>query len=371
MNVLTRAPYTQARHLAEQAGLDRDHIILSYKLIQQTKAAADRLRASPNGDYLNIVHHYFTSRMYVVVFFVGLTCPGRCLFCPNVTVKSDGKRKISRYPATKSECMSEKDIDAVFRDILGMQSLGTSVLVKISGGLKPLSDPATMALILDRAEKNGVHVKSFTNGFLLNTALKRRLTLKADDVRISLSVMDDKAFGDIMLGNAPSRIKKYGLSAVLDNIRNLVLLRDEQGLDTKIGINTIVLEENHRQMSGFIRLAGELGVDYIDFKPNYFSAYQPSTQARLKETMTRIKARKNQYPVGVYAAGSLARDNLLWTHRDGVCRPHKQSRFKLFITPHGHCSPVHHGAFPGRAAGSKNDEAAYDLSRQYNLRLII
>ena len=351
VSYLAQAPQTPAETIAGRMGLDRNELELSYKLIQRTAAATDRLKASPNGDYLNIVKHYFINRMYVVVFFVGLACPGRCRFCPNVTVRSDGSRKISRYQGKKSDRISSREINSVFRDMSEIESRGVPVLVKISGGLEPLSDPETMAVILGEAHARGIRVKLFTNGLLLDTGARRRLALDSGDVRISLSVIEEADFGEVMFGNDLARRKKYGLAFLLDNISNLLRERDILTPDTRVGLNTIVLEENYRDIPRFIRLAEDLGVDYIDFKPNYFSPYEEETQAYLKETIGNLQEIRKKSSVGIYFAGSLSSDNLFWTHRDGVCHPHKQSRYKLFITPHGNCSPVHHGAFPTAGTG--------------------
>ncbi|MCG8617453.1 MAG: hypothetical protein MI802_14630 [Desulfobacterales bacterium] len=369
---LTQAPYTPARVVAGKLGMDRDRIILAYKLIQRTGAAADLIRSSPNGDYLNIVRHYFDNRMYVVVFFTGLACPGRCRFCPNVIVGRDGTRKLVRYPGGRSGRMSAGHIDAVFQDISlisgdGSTGEDTSVLVKISGGLEPLTDTDTMALILEQAEKLGIRVKLFTNGILLNTPERRRLALKAGDVRISLSMVDEAAYGDLMFGRDASRQSRYGLPFLLDNLKQLVWERDRLGLDTRIGINTVVLEENHKRLRDFIGLAEDLGLDYVDFKPNYFSRYRKETQAAISEQVDQIKRDRNGNGTGVYFAGSLSGDNLFWRHREGQCHPHKQSRFKMFITPQGHCSPVHHGAFPGNGEADAQSFTVGRISRECSL----
>jgi len=354
LEYLARAPHTPARDVARELGMTREDILLNYKLIQRTDAAADFLRSSPNGDYLNIVKHYFSNQMYVVVFFTGLACPGRCRFCPNVTVADDGSRNLALYSGARSERMSPLHIDAVLRDISKIMEQGSAALVKISGGLEPLTDPDTMAVIMDLAEARDIRVKLFTNGILLDTEQRRRLALRAGDVRISLSMIDEEAYAEMMFGSDISRRNRYGLSHLLDNIRALVEERDRYRANTRIGFNTIVLEENHRDLAAFVSLAEDLGLDYIDFKPNYFSIYTKETQSEIAHRIRQIKEGCRSGGIGIYSAGSLSADNLFWQHRDGECSPHKQSRFKMFITPYGICSPVHHGAFP---SGSRTGEA--------------
>jgi len=342
---LARAPYSSAKAAAEALEMDRDEIILGYKLIQRTSAAADTIRLSVNGDYLNIVRHYFSGRMFVVVFFTGLACPGRCRFCPNVTVRQNGSRKLSLYGGNQSDKMSSEHIGSVFRDIARITRQDTSVLVKISGGLEPLTDPETMSVILNQAKATGIRVKLFTNGILLNTPERRRLALRAGDVRVSLSMVDEDTYGDLMFGNDTARRTQYGLPVLLENLRCLVAERNRMGINARIGINTVVLEDNHRDLERFVCLAEDLGLDYIDFKPNYFSTYSTQTLKEISARKKSVTAHSGK-GIGIYFAGSLLEDNMFWHHRDGECKPHKQSRFKMFITPGGDCSPVHHGAFP-------------------------
>lgn len=359
---LAHAPYSSAQAAAAALDMDRDEIILGYKLIQRTGAAADTIRLSVNGDYLNIVRQYFLDRMFVVVFFTGLACPGRCRFCPNVTVRPDGSRKLSLYGGSRIDQMSSGHIESVFRDIAKLMRQGTSVLVKISGGLEPLTDPDTIAVILNQAEAMGIRVKLFTNGLLLNTPRRRRLALRAGDVRVSLTMVDEDAYGEVMFGNDTARRTQYRLPVLLENLRCLVTERNRLGAKTLIGINTVVLEENHRDLERFVCLAEDLGLDYIDFKPNYFSTYTTQTLKEISARKDSVTAR-NGKGISIYFAGSLSGDNIFWRHRDGECKPHKQSRFKMFITPSGDCSPVHYGAFPRGRETSDTGAGPYTIGR--------
>ena len=353
VDYLVAAPYTPARVLARRMGMDKEEIKVAYKLIQCSPELTQRFRNSPNNDYLNIVKHYFNTEMYVVVFFVGLSCPGRCVYCPNVTVQRDGTRTLSAYPGGRNATINAATIARVFDDIDAMRAAGIFPLVKISGGLEPLTDTETMALILEQASEKGIRTKLFSNGLLLNTPERRRLALRASDVRISLNVLDEQMYEYMMFGKG-NATREFTLSCVLANLRNLVNERDRLGLQTKIGLNTVVLEENHEDITAFTGLARDMNLDFIDFKPNYFQPYLPATQQAVSRTITQLHQNWTQHHPDLFFAGSLFKDNVFWTHRHGTCQPHKQARFKMFITPFGNCSPVHHGAFP--AIGSVLDE---------------
>jgi MoaA/NifB/PqqE/SkfB family radical SAM enzyme len=342
---LLKSPHTPAETLCRDLNMSLDEMKLTYKLIQTSATVKEMFTSSPNADYLNIVNHYFNKPMYVVVFFVGTSCPGRCIFCPNVSVREDGKRDLSVYRGNRDTMLSRESIVQILDDVSAMHEGPVSTLIKISGGLEPLTDPETMRMIMEEAQARQIRTKLFTNGLLLNTPELRRLSLQASDVRISLNTLTEKAFSQMVFGEN-NRPPGMGFPNLLTNIRNLVSDRRELGVNTRIGINTIILEENHRNIEGFVALASNLGVDYIDFKPNYFIPYQTRTERTITQTIARLRQHPEKYRTSVYFAGSLSSENVFWTHREGLCHPHKQSRFKLFITPFGQCSPVHHGAFP-------------------------
>ncbi len=341
---LEATPHVPAQELARDMDLDRNEIKLAYKLIQGSRQVADNLKNSVNGDYLKIVNHYFNQKMYVVVFFVGLSCPSRCLFCPNVSESDDGRRRLTRYPVAKSDCLSPRAIAGIFEDIAAIKDSGNLVLTKISGGLEPLTDPTAMAAVIQEAKKQKVHLKLFTNGMLLESQARRRLVLGADDIRISLSIADGEKYDRVMFGKDTRRRRRYGLERVLSNIGNLVEDRNREYPHARIGVNAVVMEETHADMELLIRKVRALGVDYIDFKPDYSSPYSPDTAQAIGEVVDKYK--DLQEDTRIYFAKSLLPGNLFWAHRDGICHPHKQGMFKMFITPHGSCTPVHHGAFP-------------------------
>ena len=347
VDYLVTAPHTTAQTVAQKMGMDKEEIKVAYKLIQSSPELTQRFRNSPNNDYLNIVKHYFNTEMYVVVFFVGLSCPGRCIYCPNVTVRRDGFRVLSVYRGDRDTALGAETIAQVFDDIDARRQKGVFPLIKISGGLEPLTDTATMSLILNQAQQKEIRVKLFSNGLLLDTPERRRLALRASDVRISLNVIDEHLYEYVMFGKK-NATGEYSLSSVLSNLRSLLNDRDRLGLQTKIGVNTIVLEENYKDMVAFAELAKDLGLDFIDFKPNYFQPYVPETQQAVSRTIALLRQIWTQHHPDIFFAGSLYKENVFWSHREGVCRPHKQAHFKLFITPFGHCSPVHHGAFPSK-----------------------
>ena len=142
---------------------------------------------------------------------------------------------------------------------------------------------------------------------------------------------------------------KHALSLLKENIRKLVRERNDQNPKCQIGFNTIVLPENHLQLVSLLELARELGLDYVDVKPDYFSNYDAATHTAMEKSIRQAQTVANHQSfqnLYVNFTGSLSSDDLFWQSWPGVCDAIRQSEFKLFITPFGQCSPVHYGAFP-------------------------
>lgn len=363
---LRQWPYSSASQVALQTATPREHLRIIYKLIQRSAPLQDYLADSCNQDYFRVVRHHFDERIFVMVFFVGLTCPSRCFFCPNVTVTKNERRILRRYPANRDELLSSEDIQRVFVELNELEQRGEQVLVKVSGGLEPLTDMKTFSCILDCAADYDIPVRLLTNGMLLDTEDRRRTALRTRDIRISLNVTDAELYSEICFGSRDPGRRKFTLSRLQDNLRHLVAERDARGQSCHIGLNSIIIPANRREIGNIITFAARLNLDYVDFKPDYFSPQDASIQADVRHEVDRSRqllqesSARNPF---VNFSSTLSPQSFFWTPRDGFCDPLKQSRYKLFVTPYGHCTPVHHGAFPKAKTGGTSISPDYSLGK--------
>lgn len=363
-HALAASPWMPARDLAEGLGLDRDRMLLAYKCLQRAEGVLESCREGIHGDYFNVVRHYFNTRFYTLVFFVGTTCPSRCVFCPNVTVDSNGSRRLTSY-GEGMQPLDDVAIDAVFQELARLKSDGTGLLVKISGGLEPMTDVATLTHIAHRARELAVPVKIFTNGILLNTEQRCRAALLTGDVRISLSTAEPGQYEAINFGARRPR-GRMRLDHLTENLRELVRLRDRTGSDAQIGFNSILMPGNCEQVIPLMEMARGLGLDYIDFKPDYFGTVTPMEQARITEAVDRasdLGGRADWASLYLHFAGSLRREHLFWRSWEGRCDASKQARYKMFVTPFGHLSPIHYGAFPHSQTDPEAELARWSVGR--------
>jgi len=361
---LSHSPWTPARELAEGLGVDQDRMLLAYKCMQRAEGMMERLSQGVHSDYFNVVRHYFNTPFYTLVFFVGTTCPSRCVFCPNVSVNSDGSRSLTNYGDGMTP-MESGAIDAMFLELDRLKTAGIGLLVKISGGLEPMTDVKTLTHIARRAGELSVPVKLFTNGILLNTDQRRRAALLTRDIRISLSTADAGQYEVINFGERRPR-HRMRLDHLKENLKALVRLRDRTGSATQIGFNSIIMPTNCDQVLPLMNMARDLGVDYIDFKPDYFGSVDTKEQKTIMDAVamaTDLCKQSDWKSLYIHFAGAIQRDHLYWKSWEGQCDAVKQAKYKMFVTPFGHLSPIHYGAFPHSDIEPEAELARWDVGR--------
>lgn len=363
---LRQRPYATGKSIATEMGLSREVLTIIYKMLQRSRASQERLRESNNRDYFKVVKHYFDNDFFTLVLFVGTSCPSRCVYCPNVRTDKIGRRRLVTYVGAKEDRVTTETLNQVFEELSAFKSSGTDILVKISGGLEPLTDLPTMKAIMQFALQKEIPVKLFTNGQLLADPDKRRVALSTGDIRISLSTTDEQRYREICVSKSNRRARTNPLGQLRDSIRKLVEERPGIHPDCKIGFNCVVMPENHEYLVALIDLAGELGIDYVEFKPDYFSQHDTSAAAAMEASLDEARhAASRRCRAGLYVnfAGSLSADDLYWHPWSGTCDALRQSDFKLFVSPFGHCSPVHYGAFPHSSVGFKNSLSRYAIGK--------
>lgn len=365
LDQLTTRPYLTGKKITDITGAAMKNIPLIYKMIQTSDIAQAHLKQSENRDYFNVVNHYFNRRFFTVVFFVGTTCPSKCIFCPNVSVDKSGNRVLNGYNNSDEQRLKQRHIEKIFSDLAALKAGGTDILVKISGGLEPLTDITTMAWITQLAGEINLPVKLFTNGLLLTSEKKRAEALKTSDVRVSLSTTDADQYQSLCFGDN-ARVKTKALTRLKRSLKQLVAEKNQKNPSLKIGFNSIVLPTNIDQLTPLIDLALDLEIDYIDFKPDYFSTFDMETELKMKEAVDNAMAYADTISFDdlfINFTGSLNKSNLYWNQWRGYCDSLKQTNHKIFITPYGHCCPVHYGAFPHEAAAGESSLNKYSIGR--------
>lgn len=360
---LIRAPHSTASSLGRKFALSTSELAAIYKVIQVSDSIQQEFMCSDNGDYIGVAKNHFDTRAFEVVFFVGLSCPLRCAFCPSVSLHSNGRKTLRQYPHSPNAAISREEIARVFSDIVTMRQSGIQVLVKLSGGLEPFTNTEQMEWILELAGRHATPTQIFTNGVLLNTPKKRALALAADGVRISVSAPNQAIFRDLCLGGEDSA--KLSFELLVDNLRNLIRERCQSAGNTVIGINSVIGAFNWRWFEKIIDLAVDIGVDYIDVKPDYYSAdrgWLKKADEKISEIRSSLSNGKKKQTRIVFA-GSINRKNVFNDRITGTTSVASQCNHKIFITPFGECTPVHYGALPQKVSADNLENHIYRLGK--------
>ena len=125
--------------------------------------------------------------------------------------------------------------------------------VTFSGGGEPLCYPhiveAFEALLLA-----GIQVAMLSNGSLLKGPAAKVLAQGATWVRISMEGTDSDSYAGFR------GVGDREFDRICENIRTFA--RDKRG-DCELGINLVVLQENHRDVFSFLKRMKDLGADHV------------------------------------------------------------------------------------------------------------
>jgi MoaA/NifB/PqqE/SkfB family radical SAM enzyme len=125
--------------------------------------------------------------------------------------------------------------------------------VTLSGGGEPLFYPYIFKTI-DSLTSIGIKVAVLTNGSLLNGKVAEILSKKAIWVRISMDAADSKKYSKIR------NVNVLEFDRVCKNISNFVQKKDRK---CELGVNFIVMKENHQDVYRFLNLMKDMGVSHV------------------------------------------------------------------------------------------------------------
>jgi MoaA/NifB/PqqE/SkfB family radical SAM enzyme len=111
-----------------------------------------------------------------------------------------------------------------------------------------------------KAKSNGIDIATGTNGFKLLREEMHSLVDNLTYLRFNINAAEPQAYAQIMGTSEKSYF------TVIDNIRELVRLKNERGANITIGLQMVLLPEYADQVIPLALLGRELGVDYTVVK---------------------------------------------------------------------------------------------------------
>jgi MoaA/NifB/PqqE/SkfB family radical SAM enzyme len=111
-----------------------------------------------------------------------------------------------------------------------------------------------------RGSELGISMACGTNGYVLNERKLREILRHMTYLRINITAGEPKRYAEIM------GVKEEWFYRICENIRTMVRIKREEGLDVTIGLQMVLMPQFEDQIMPLARLGKELRPDYLVIK---------------------------------------------------------------------------------------------------------
>lgn len=205
-------------------------------ILDGTKIAwhTDRVRAWERGE-----------RIAPITIDMALTraCNYACTYC-YATLQENDRKTITQ--------------DIIYGFLEDCAEIGVKGISLVSDGESSVSPVFADTIV--RGGELGLSMATGTNGYLLTPEMLERILPHMTYLRINMSAGEPRRYAEIM------GVKESYFHVVLENVRHMVRIKRERGLDVTLGLQMVLMPEFGDQVLPLARLGRELGVDYCIIK---------------------------------------------------------------------------------------------------------
>ncbi len=203
-------------------------------------------------------------------------CNHRCLYC--------GLDFMGYKPNyLKSDILKERLSEL---GDLGLKS------IMYAGEGEPFLHPE-MVSIIEYTKKSGIDVALTTNGVLLRKEIIERVLINTEWIKVSINGGTKETYAKI------HQSKPDDFDKVIKNLGFAAKIKKDKGLKCVLGMQLVLLPENHHEVVSLAKLAREIGMDYLVIKPysqhpqsktNKYSTMKYSDFDHLTEKLDKINS---------------------------------------------------------------------------------
>jgi MoaA/NifB/PqqE/SkfB family radical SAM enzyme len=148
--------------------------------------------------------------------------------------------------------------DAIFNFLEDCAEIGVKGISFVSDGESTISPVFVDAV--RKGHELGISMAVGTNGFVLNRRKLEEVLPHLTYIRINISAGERRRYAEIM------GVKEAWFDRVCQNIRDMVEIKRQQGLDVTIGLQMVLMPQYHDQIMPLAELGKELRPDYLVIK---------------------------------------------------------------------------------------------------------
>ena len=197
-------------------------------------------------------------------------CNHKCDYCFHGGYGFDSNRK--------KETLSIKYYSALFSEIKDLEIQ----FLSISGGGEPFLDKRTLEII-KLGNNLGLETRIVTNGNLLTQKIKEEL-MRSREIRFSIDAINPDTYSSIR------HVPKFMLSQTLDNIRNLIAMKNENRSTLNIGTTFLINDKNYGEVTDFCKYMLNSGLDSVIIKHDIYATKIVSSEKlnKIKDKILKI-----------------------------------------------------------------------------------
>ena len=202
-------------------------------------------------------------------------CNHKCIFCGVDFARSNEKLDTENY--------------VKFIHEMGMEGLKS---VMFAGEGEPLLHP-NIDVLIDETYNSGIDVALVTNGNNAYKKIMRKILDKLTWIRFSVDAGSDNIYSKV------HGVKKGTFQKIVENIKDCIKIKKENNLNTTIGVQYLIINENFNDIENALKIFSELDIDYFSLKP--FSLH-PQMKNKLQVNYSKEKIEELENLTDRYAA---------------------------------------------------------------------